>query len=157
MRISLRTSQRNTDVSPPQRAPRKGIALVEVIVAMVLLAVTVSALAPLMFSVSRSTMKVTGNAYRNGVLMHEVNRLIALPYNQLATGTNYYTVSTGAYPHTRVVTVTEPAPQKLKLVQVVLTPVNPEHKPDTVVFERTHARTSKYLCTTCTDAPGTGN
>lgn len=156
MRISLRTSQRNADVSPAQRAPRQGIALVEVIVAMVLLAVTVSALAPLMFSVSRSTMKVTGNAYRNGVLMHEVNRLIALPYNQLATGTNYYSVTSGSYPHTRVVTVTEPT-EKLKIVEVVVTPVNPEHKPDTVRFERTLARTSKYLCTTCTDAPATGN
>ena len=150
MRISLRTSERNTDVSPASREPKKGIALVEVIVAMVLLAVTVSALAPLMYSVSRSTMKVTGNAYRNGVLMHEVNRLIAVPYTQLATGTNYYTVSTGAYPHTRVVSVTEPA-EKLKVVQIVVTPANPEHKPDTVVFGRTLARTSKYLCTTCTD------
>jgi hypothetical protein len=151
MKISLRISQRNDDVSPAQRGPKKGIALVEVIVAMVLLAVTVSALAPLMFSVSRSTMKVTGNAYRNGVLMHEVNRLIALPYSQLATGTSSYSVSTGAYPHTRVVTVTEPK-EKLKIVTVVVTPVNPEHKPDTVRFERTLARTSKYLCTTCTDA-----
>lgn len=153
MRISLRTSQRNSDVSLAQRGPRKGIALVEVIVAMVLLAVTVSALAPLMYSVSRSTMKVTGNAYRNGVLMHEVNRLIALPYNQLAVGSTEYTISTGNYPHTRVVTVTEPA-EKLKVVQVVVTPVNPEHKPDTVRFERTLARTSKYLCTTCTDKAG---
>ena len=150
MRISLRTSQRKADVSPAQREPRKGIALVEVIVAMVLLAVTVSALAPLMYSVSRSTMKVTGNAYRNGVLMHEVNRLVAVPYNSLAVGTTYYSVSTGTYPHTRVVTVTEPA-EKVKVVKIVLTPVNPLHKPATVMFERTLARTSKYLCTTCTD------
>ncbi len=153
MRISLRTSRRNADVSPAPSAPKKGVALVEVIVAMVLLAVTVSALAPLMYSVSRSTMKVTGNAYRNGVLMHEVNRLIAVPYTQLATGTSSYSVTSGTYPHTRVVTVTEPA-ERLKVVQVIVTPVNPEHKPDTVMFERTHARTSKYLCTTCTDAVG---
>lgn len=154
MRISLRTSHRNADVSPAQSGPKKGVALVEVIVAMVLLAVTVSALAPLMYSVSRSTMKVTGNAYRNGVLMHEVNRLVALPYNSLASGS--YSVSTGAYPHTREITVTEPA-TNLKVVRIVLTPANPSHKPDTVVFERTFARTSKYLCTTCIDAPATGN
>lgn len=148
MKISLRTSRRSAGVSPAPRGPRKGVALVEVIVAMVLLTVTVSALAPLMYSVSRSTMKVTGNAYRNGVLMHEVNRLIAVPYDQLPTGTNYYSVSTGSYPHTRVVTVTEPT-EKLKVVKVVVTPVNPTYKPDTVVFDRTLARTSKYLCTTC--------
>lgn len=153
MRISLRTSQRHADVSPAPRGPRKGIALVEVIVAMVLLAVTVSALAPLMYSVSRSTMKVTGNAYRNGVLMHEVNRLIALPYDQLPQYPEEYPVTEGKYPHTRRVTVTQPT-ENLKVVEVVVTPVNPEHKPDTVRFERTLARTSKYLCTSCTDAEG---
>jgi hypothetical protein len=151
MKISLRSSHRGCGRSNDRAtAPRKGIALVEVIVAMVLLAVTVSALAPMMYSVSRSTMKVTGNAYRNGVLMHEVNRLIALPYDSLPVGTVYYSVSTGAYPHTRVVSVNEPT-EKLKVVKVVLTPVNPIYKPDTVVFDRTKARTSKYLCTTCTD------
>ena len=151
MRISLRASKRNADVSPAQRGPQKGVALVEVIVAMVLLAVTVSALAPLMFSVSRSTMKVTGSAYRNGVLMHEVNRLIALPYNQLPVGApTYYTITDGPYPHTRVVEVTEPT-EKLRIVKVVVTPLNPIYKPDSVTFERTLARTSKFLCTTCSD------
>lgn len=151
MKISLRSSRRGCGKPNDHAiAPRKGIALVEVIVAMVLLAVTVSALAPMMYSVSRSTMKVTGNAYRNGVLMHEVNRLIALPYDSLPVGTASYSVSTGAYPHTRVITVSEPA-TKLKTVKIVLTPANPTYKPDTVVFDRTRARTSKYLCTTCTD------
>jgi hypothetical protein len=151
MKNSLRSSRRSCGKpNNHATAPRKGIALVEVIVAMVLLAVTVSALAPMMYSVSRSTMKVTGNAYRNGVLMHEVNRLVALPYDSLPVGTAYYSVSAGAYPHTRVVSITEPA-EKLKVVRVVLTPQNPIYKPDTVVFDRTKARTSKYLCTTCTD------
>ena len=149
MRISLRISRRNTCVTPAATiGPRKGFALVEVIVAMVLLAVTVSALAPLMYSVSRSTMKVTGNVYRNGVVMQEVNRLIALPYDSLPVGTSSYSESTGAYAHTRVVTISEPA-AKLKLVTIVVTPVNLTYKPDTVAFNRTKARTSKYLCTIC--------
>ncbi|MEP6858138.1 MAG: prepilin-type N-terminal cleavage/methylation domain-containing protein [Gemmatimonadales bacterium] len=149
MKISLRISRRNTCGTPAaNRGPRKGFALVEVIVAMVLLAVTVSALAPLMYSVSRSTMKVTGNVYRNGVVMQEVNRLVALPYDSLPVGTSSYSVSTGAYAHTRVVTISEPV-AKLKIVKIVVTPVNLTYKPDTVVFNRTKARTSKYLCTIC--------
>lgn len=150
MKISLRTSRRSACDKPAATGPKKGISLVEVIVAMVLLAVTVSALAPLMYSVSQSTMKVTGNAYRNGVVMHEVNRLVALPYDSLPVGTASYSVSTGAYPHTRVVSISEPA-EKLKVVSIIVTPVNATYKPDTVVFDRTKARTSKYLCTTCTD------
>lgn len=149
MKISLRISRCNTCGTPAATiGPRKGFALVEVIVAMVLLAVTVSALAPLMYSVSRSTMKVTGNVYRNGVVMQEVNRLVALPYDSLPVGTSSYSVSTGAYAHTRVVTISEPV-AKLKIVKIVVTPVNLTYKPDTVVFNRTKARTSKYLCTIC--------
>lgn len=117
---------------------------------MVLLAITVSSLAGLMYSVSQSSMKVTGSAYRNGVLMHEVNRLIALPYDSLAVGSTSFSTSTGAYAHTRIVTVAEPA-AKLKTVQVIVTPVNHNYKPDTVTFTRTNARTSKVLCTICVD------
>ena len=80
--------------------------------------------------------------------MQEVNRLVALPYDSLQVGTFSYSVSTGAYAHTRVVTISEPA-AKLKIVNIVVTPVNLTYKPDTVVFNRTKARTSKYLCTIC--------
>jgi prepilin-type N-terminal cleavage/methylation domain-containing protein len=131
---------------------RNGFTLIEVIVAMVLLAVAVSSLAAMMYSVSTSSKKVTGAAYRNGVLMHEVNRLIALPYDSLAVGSSSIYVTDGVYKHNRVITVAEPA-AKLKTVQVVITPFNPDYKPDTVRFTRTNARTSKVLCTICTDRP----
>jgi prepilin-type N-terminal cleavage/methylation domain-containing protein len=152
MRVSLRSSVKRTVPRSQTGGSRKGFALIEVIVAMVLLAIAVSSLAGLMYSVSQSSMKVTGAAYRNGVLMHEVNRLIALPYDSLAVGSASYSTSIGAYPHSRIVTVAEPA-EKLKTVEVIVTPVNPLYKPDTVSFTRTNARTSKVLCTICTDKP----
>ncbi len=113
---------------------------------MVLLAIAVSSLAGLTYSVSRSSIKVTGAAYANGVLMHEVNRLIALPFDSVSNG--YATVSTGPYQHTRVITVGRPA-ANVKTVKVVVTPTNPVFKPDTVMFIRTNARTTKVLCTIC--------
>ena len=129
--------------------PRKGFALSEVIVAMVLLAVAVSSLAALMYSVSQNGMKATGNAYRNGVLMHEVNRLEGIPYDSIAIGSSSVSVSTMPYPHTRVITVSEPVARTIKSITVVITPVNVKFKPDTVSFIRTRARTSRALCTTC--------
>ena len=147
MRISLRNPQRAVPAMTSE--PRKGFVLVEVIVAMVLLAVAVSSLAALTYSVSQSGLLATGNAYRNGVLMHEVNRLEGLPYDSVRTGTSSASVSTGTYPHTRVITVTEPVVNVVKSVKVVITPTNPRFKPDTVTFTRTKARTSKVLCTTC--------
>jgi len=149
MKIALRGSRRCPSSSRVRlTSRRRGIALIEVIVAMVILSIMLSSLGPIIYSVSRSTMAVTGNAYRNGVLMQEVNRLIALPYDSLAVGVTTFSVSTAPYPHTSTVSVSEPV-VNLKLVKIVVTPVSSAYKPDSVQFNRTRARTSKYLCTTC--------
>ena len=147
MKIALRFSQSAADRSEARTSGlRSGFGLVEVIVAMVLLAVAVSALASLALSVSKSSFKVTGTAYRNGVMMQEVNRLETLPYDSLHNGSSSITVSAAPYPHTRVVTVAEPS-LNLKTIKIVLTPVNTNFKPDTVNFTRTKARTTKVLNT----------
>jgi len=149
MRISLRSLDRAAKATSAVSEPRKGFALIEVIVAMVLLAVAVSSLAALMYSVSQNGMKATGNAYRNGVLMHEVNRLEGIPYDSIPVGSSSIVVTTMPYPHTRVITVTEPVARTIKTVTVVITPANMKFKPDTVSFIRTRARSSKVLCQTC--------
>lgn len=127
---------------------RKGIGLIEVVVAMVILAITLTSLAPLVYSVSRSTLTVTGKVYRNGVLMQEVNRLTALPYDSLAVGTTGVTVSSRPYPHTRTVVISEPV-TNVKLIKIKVVPLSSAFLADSVSFKRTRARTSKYLCTTC--------
>ena len=129
--------------------PRKGVALVEVIVAMVLLAVAVTSLAALVYSISRSGLAATGNAYRNGVLMQEVNRLETWPYDSVPVGSFSTTVSTQPYPHTRLITVNEPVANVMKTVKIVIQPANSAFRPDTAVFIRTKARTSRVLCTDC--------
>ena len=148
MKIVIRFSQ-STVRNPESRAQglRRGFGLVEVIVAMILLAVAVSALASLSLSVSKSSMKVTGKAYRNGVMMQEVNRLETLPYDSLHNGNSSISVSTAPYPHTRVITVSEPS-LNLKTVRIVLTPVNTNFRADTMNFTRTRARTTRVLNTT---------
>ena len=150
MRLSLRNFNRaTTTATTVRREPRKGFVIVEVIVAMVLLAVAVSSLAALIYSVSQSGLVATGNAYRNGVLMQQVNRLEGVPYALVTVGTTGDTVSTGPYPHTTVVTVTEPTVNLVKTVRIVITPKNVRFKPDTVSFIRTNARTTRVLCTDC--------
>jgi len=149
MRIFVRRLTNAAPGSSTGSTPRKGFVLVEVIVAMVLLAVAVSSLAALVYSVSKSGRIATGNAYRNGVLMQEVNRLEGIPYDSIAVGSSYTTVSSAPYPHTRTVTVAEPVANVVKSVKIVITPANPIYKPDTVAFTRTKSRTSKVLCTDC--------
>jgi prepilin-type N-terminal cleavage/methylation domain-containing protein len=149
MRISFRRFDRDANTAAVNSESRKGFVLAEVIVAMVLLAVAVSSLAALVYSVSKQGRVATGNAYRNGVLMHEVNRLEGMPYDSVKVGVNSTTESTAPYPHTRTVTVNEPVANVIKTVRIVITPANPIYKPDTVAFTRTKARTSKVLCTDC--------
>jgi len=150
MRISLRKLGHAEDVaSSPSAKHRNGFVIVEIIVAMVLLAVAVTSLAGLLYSVSQSGMIATGNAYRNGVLMNEVNRLEGIPYDSVSKVTQTVDVTTGSYPHRRVITVTEPVVDAIKTVTVIITPTNKRFKPDTVTFLRTKARTSHVLCKTC--------
>jgi prepilin-type N-terminal cleavage/methylation domain-containing protein len=150
MRISLRSFVRVTAATTAAESKsRKGFVLVEIIVAMVLLAVAVTSLAAMMYSVSQSGMKATGNAYRNAVLMHEVNRLEGIPYDSIPVGSSSISVTTAPYKHTRVITVAEPIVNQVKTIKVVITPTDTKLKPDTVSFTRTLARTSRVLCTDC--------
>ena len=151
MKISSRKLVSAPGAMKPQGLKlRKGVALVEVIVAMVLLAVAVSSLAALVLSVSKNGMVATGNAYKNGILMQEVNRTEGLPYDSITVGITSTSVATAPFPHTRVVTVAEPITQLIKTIQIVITPTNTNYKPDTATITRTKARTTKVLCTTCT-------
>jgi len=150
MKNSLLKFVRATNATQVRTAQqREGFVIVEVIVAMVLLAVAVTSLAAMMYSVSQSGMRATGDAFRNGVLMQEVNRLDGIPYDSIPVAVITSSVSTGPYPHSRVVTVTEPVVGTFKSVKVVITPTNLKYKKDSVTFTRTKARTSTTLCTGC--------
>lgn len=147
MTISIRSSQTTrSGLGAETVGIRKGFSLVEVIVAMLLLTIAITSLAALSFSVSQSSVKVSGGAYRNAVVMHEVNRLETMLYDSLAVGSASTTITTAPYPHTRVITIAEPV-TAVKTVRIVITPVNARFKPDTVKFTRTRARTTRVLNT----------
>lgn len=147
MKLSFRIS--STDSTQGLQTPglRNGFGIVEVIVAMVLLAISVTALGSLSYSVSQSSMRVAGDAYRNGILLGEVNRLEALPYDSLPITTTTVAIATAPYPHTRYVTITTPA-VNTKTIKIVVKPVNARYKADSVTFTRTRARTTRVLNTT---------
>ena len=127
-----------------RRPQREGFILLEVLVAMVLLGLVLSTLAAMMFAVAKRSITSTGSSYRNAILMQEVNRLEALPYDSLSVGSSSVTVSAMPYPHTRVVTVSTIS-DKAKQVQLVITPSIAAYKPDTVKFSRTLPATTTVL------------
>jgi hypothetical protein len=120
----------------------------EVIVAITLLALILTPLAAMVFKITQRSHTIIGNAYRNGVLMQQVNLLESLPYDSLAVGTRTATVTDMPYPRTIKVTVAEyyvKWQMKGKSVVLVITPTNILYKPDTTKFVRTTANTLTAL------------
>jgi prepilin-type N-terminal cleavage/methylation domain-containing protein len=126
--------------------PRTGFALIEVIIAMFILSVVMSSLGVLMVQVAKGSFKSVGGAYRNGVLLQEVNRLEALPYDSLAVGTTTATVTALPYPHTRQVTITSQA-INVKRIKLVITPSIAVYKRDSTIFTRTLGATTSAFNT----------
>jgi hypothetical protein len=109
---------------------------------MFLLGIVLSSLAALMYQVSRRSFLAVGGAYRNGVLLQEVNRLEALPYDSLAVGTAAVSVTALPYLYTRTTVITNPS-LNIKSIKLIIAPTNSLYKPDTAAFTRTLGATTK--------------
>lgn len=121
------------------RSSRTGFALIEAIVAIVILTVAVTTLAALMTQISRGSLRVTGDSYRNAVFTQEINRLESIPFDSIVAGTQTSTVTAQPYPHTRTVVITAPATNVYK-VQLTIAPSRDYFKRDTAVIYRMRAR-----------------
>jgi Tfp pilus assembly protein PilV len=123
---------------------RRGFILMEVIVAMTLLALILTPLAAMVFKITARNHRTVGNTYRNAVAMHAVNLLQSLPYDSLAEGSFSHTVTAEPYPHTVSYSVDEYYERwqlKAKKVTMVISPANGLYRPDTVKFVRSSANT----------------
>ena len=142
------TQQSGQDHSPgvAVRAPnpRQGYILMEVIVAMTLLALIMTPLAATVFQITARSHRSIGNTYLNAALMKQVNYLEAVPYDSLANGTQTTVVTAMPYPHTQTVVVAQYYSRwqlRAKTVKLIITPTNPLYRPDTTVFIRSSANT----------------
>lgn len=133
---------------PGIRSRRGGFILMEVIVAMTLLALIMTPLAAMVFKITARSHRSVGNTYRNAVVMEQVNLLESLPYDSLAEGTTTTTVTTAPYPHTRTVTIAQYFVKyqlKAKSVKLIITPTNALYRPDTTIFMRSSSGTLRAL------------
>jgi len=125
---------------------RGGFILMEVVVAMTLLALIMTPLAAMVFKITVRSHRSIGNTYRNAIVMKEVNLLESLPYDSLSAGTTTTTVTTKPYPYTKTLTVAEYYSRfflKGKSVLLVITPANTLYRPDTVKFIRSSANLTR--------------
>lgn len=124
---------------------RAGVGLVEVIVAMTVLAIVLTSLAALTFTTAQRARSVTDDAYRQAVLTQHVNRFMALPYDSIADRVGCATVTTGTLPHEACVTSTVSG--IVTTLKIKVTPSRAGIASDSVIFERVRIRTPNPLST----------
>lgn len=127
-----------------RQTSRSGFILMEVIVGITLLALVMTPLAAMVFKVTQRSHRNIGGAYRNGVLMQQVNLYESLPYDSLKTGTSTLVSTAKPYPFTRTVTITETYRRyeiAQKQIKLIITPTNPLYRPDTSFIVRSTANT----------------
>lgn len=128
----------------PGLTSRPGVSLVEVLVAITLMAVVLSGLGGLAFTASRQTVGLTNSNLRQGILAQEVNRLTAWPFDDLTGLAGCTTVTTGTFPHQRCITVASVNSTR-RVVRVIVTPSQPGMRPDSVTLERTRPPVGSVL------------
>lgn len=133
-----------------RKTERKGFILMEVIVAITLLALVMTPLAAMVYKITSRSHRIIGSTYRNGVVMKQVNLLESLPFDSLAIGTTTTVNTTAPYPYTKTVIISlisQVYELKAKKVILIIQPTNPLYRPDTTNFVRSSANTMHALDT----------
>lgn len=113
-----------------------GFTLIEILVSLTILAVGILALGTLMARGAKSAHAASSVSFQTTIMGAEAARYDAIPFTQLAAGTNCVTVTGMPLPHTQCATVTNINP-KLRRVTLIITPTNNTLvRPDTLIFER---------------------
>lgn len=123
---------------------REGVSIVELVVAMTFLGVVLASVAGLSVEAAQRAEALSGQSRRQAAMAEEINRMTALPFAQLATGTNCQNYNDPGFQHSRCVTITL-INGTSRQVQVVVTPNQPGVLPDTVVFIRANPPTVNPL------------
>jgi prepilin-type N-terminal cleavage/methylation domain-containing protein len=132
-----------------KRRARKGFSLVEIMVAMTILAVVMSSLARLATIIA---VRGRGNdfyAKRTAVLQREANKFSAAPLATLATwSTADQTFTVGDFTYTRKLTISQASSTRYS-IKIVVVPTSNTSAKDSIMFERTNPPSSTALCTGC--------
>lgn len=131
------TTSRSTRHMAPCRA-RRGVSLLEIVVAMTLLSFVLGALGLLATKNASRGATLDKASARTFVLMQQANRFSVLPYDSIPSYAPVTdTVIAGPYKYKRFVTYTQGSTgSEYKTVKVLLLPIGDETKRDSLVFVR---------------------
>jgi len=121
----------------------RGFSLIEIMVAITLLALCLVGVAQVTFVMARRAYAVSGGQARDGILAQQLNQFAALPFDSLKRKAGTVTVNKPPMPYTRTVTVDSLSPTLVR-VTIVVTPTSSLFKPDTLVLQRSRALRSAF-------------
>jgi prepilin-type N-terminal cleavage/methylation domain-containing protein len=116
---------------------RDGFSLIEVVVAMVLLAIVLTMLAAFSIGTATRLVDLSRSDVRQALTQREVSRLAALPYDSLPGAVGCRNVTVANLGHTSCVAVT--TVNQERTVQLIVTPLWSGTYADTVLIQRAAA------------------
>jgi hypothetical protein len=120
-----------------RKSNRKGVAVLEIMVGLVVLAIGLLGVGGMTVAASRRTTGLSVQSSRDGIVLQELNKLSSLPYDSLATRVGCTTVDASALTYSRCITVTDIAEGiGYKRVRLIVAPTSLYSRPDTVYVNR---------------------
>ncbi|HKW42526.1 MAG TPA: prepilin-type N-terminal cleavage/methylation domain-containing protein [Gemmatimonadales bacterium] len=113
-----------------------GFSLVELLLAVTLLAVLLVGVARLNFVLAQRFYKLSQSPARDGAIAQAVNQFAAVPFDSLNAKAGSVTFSKPPFPYTRTVIVDSLTPT-WRRVTIIITPQNSVYKSDTIRLQRT--------------------
>jgi prepilin-type N-terminal cleavage/methylation domain-containing protein len=128
---------------------RQGFSLIEVMIALTMLAIVMMSLAKTGVAIATRGRTNDLIAKRNAVLQTEANKLGDIPFDSLsrfpATDKSF---TWGGFNYTRKLTITAASSSRYT-IKVVVVPTNSTARKDSVMFDRSRPPTGTPLCVGC--------
>jgi prepilin-type N-terminal cleavage/methylation domain-containing protein len=119
---------------------RRGFAVLEIMVGMVVLAIGLLGVGGMTVAASRRASGLAVQSSRDGIVLQELNKLASLPYDSLDVRVGCATTTSNALTYTRCIAVNDIADGiGYKRVRLIVTPEGPFTRPDTVYVNRAKA------------------
>jgi prepilin-type N-terminal cleavage/methylation domain-containing protein len=116
---------------------RRGFAVIEIMVSMIVMSIGLLGVAGMTVAASRRATVISVQSTRDGIVLQELNRLAALPYDSLASRAGCTTVASTTLPYSRCITVTDiTGGSGYKRVELIVSPTTAYARADTVYLNR---------------------
>ncbi|HEX6316887.1 MAG TPA: hypothetical protein VFZ73_18575 [Gemmatimonadaceae bacterium] len=116
---------------------RKGAAVLEIMVGMIILSIGLLGAAGMTVTATRRASGLATQSARDGIILQELNKLAAVPYDSLTARAGCTTSSAGTLTYTRCIDVTEITDGAgYRRVRLVIAPSTSWARPDTVYLNR---------------------